>query len=197
MFLSPVNWDQTELHNQLLFTAGMTLLDSIDSILMLYSYTGFPERGFRIFEPTEVNSISEERGSTYHETSPTTQTSGSSDGDLDQRGLLAGVNPASRPQSGQGCVPEQIKKRQVKVVVQDVDENMRNRRRKDMTVKRNMMSGLSIVLTLMSIIVAFRRESTTETKEMPLTPSLQHITNHNHGAYWRRVRKMSGSCRER
>jgi len=51
----------------LLFTAGMTLLDSIDSILMLYSYTGFPERRFRIFEPVEVNGASEERGSADQE----------------------------------------------------------------------------------------------------------------------------------
>ncbi|KAN0139796.1 High-affinity nickel-transport domain containing protein [Lactarius tabidus] len=97
-----------------LFTAGMTLLDSIDSILMLYSYTGFPERGFRIFEPVDAN-----------------------------------------PE--QSCVPEQNKKRRVEVVVRDVDEDIRDRRRNDMTVKRNMMSGLSIVLTLMSIIVAFRQ----------------------------------------
>lgn len=35
---------------QLLFTAGMTLVDSVDSVLMLYSYSGFPERGFALFE---------------------------------------------------------------------------------------------------------------------------------------------------
>ncbi|KAF5385618.1 hypothetical protein D9757_005552 [Collybiopsis confluens] len=33
-----------------LFTAGMTLIDSLDSVLMLYSYAGFPERSLKIFE---------------------------------------------------------------------------------------------------------------------------------------------------
>jgi high-affinity nickel-transport protein len=163
----------------------MTLLDSIDSILMLYSYTGFPERGFRIFEPVEANGASEERVGAYQESTAATQTSGSGDGDSDQRGLLAGVDPASIPQSEQNRVAEQNKKRQVEVVVQDVDEDMRNMRRNNMTVKRNMMSGLSIVLTLMSIIVAFRQECTTKTSESLLTPSLQYITNHNHGTDWR------------
>ena len=135
----------------------MTLLDSIDSILMLYSYSGFPERGFRVFEPVEANVASRERGSAYQEVSASTQTTGPSDGDPHQRGLLASVEPAPIPQSGQSCIPEQNKKRQVEVVVQDVDEDMRDMRRKNMTVKRNMMSGLSIVLTLMSIIVAFRQ----------------------------------------
>ncbi|KAL0575200.1 hypothetical protein V5O48_006761 [Marasmius crinis-equi] len=38
-----------------LFTAGMTLVDSLDSIMMLYSYAGFPERSFRIFETTDTH----------------------------------------------------------------------------------------------------------------------------------------------
>lgn len=172
----------------------MTLLDSIDSILMLYSYTGFPERGFRIFEPVDANVASEERGSAYQEGSTATQTG---DGDSDQRNLLASVDPASRPQPDQSCVPEQNKKRQVEVVVRDVDEDIRDRRRNDMTVKRNMMSGLSIVLTLMSIIVAFRQASTDQTRGTSLTPSLQYITNHNPGTDWRRVREMSGGRGER
>jgi len=141
----------------------MTLLDSIDSILMLYSYTGFPERRFRIFESAEVDGASEERGSAYQEAAATTQTSRSDNGDSNQRGLLAGVDPAPRPQSlpqsEQNCVPEQDKKTQVEVVVEDAGENIRiirKKARRDMAVKRNMMSGLSIVLTLMSIIVAFR-----------------------------------------
>lgn len=131
----------------------MTLLDSIDSILMLYSYSGFPERRFRIFEPIEVNDTSEESGSAYPEAAATTQTSRSDDGDSSQLGLLAGVDPESTPQSEQSGVPKQDKKRQVEV---NADENRRNTRNENMTVKRNMMSGLSILLTLMSIIVAFR-----------------------------------------
>ncbi|KAI9465582.1 NicO-domain-containing protein [Lactarius psammicola] len=144
----------------MLFTAGMTLLDSIDSILMLYSYTGFPEHRFRIFEHAEVDGASEGRGSAYQEAAATTHTSRSGNGDSNQRGLVAGEGPASRLQSEQNYVPEQDKKREVEVevVVEDAGENIRSIRKKarrDMAVKRNMMSGLSIVLTLMSIIVAF------------------------------------------
>ena len=36
----------------------MTLVDSVDSILMLYSYADFPERGFAIFEKRNSASIS-------------------------------------------------------------------------------------------------------------------------------------------
>lgn len=40
---------------KLLFTAGMTLIDSVDSVLMVYSYTNFPEHSWAIFErPTET-----------------------------------------------------------------------------------------------------------------------------------------------
>jgi len=80
----------------LLFTSGMTLVDSLDSILMLYSYSGFPERSFRIFE---------------------------------------------RQRSGTGDVEE---------ISADPESVARSAR-----VKQNAMSGLSIVLTLMSILVAF------------------------------------------
>ncbi|KIK57282.1 hypothetical protein GYMLUDRAFT_204164 [Collybiopsis luxurians FD-317 M1] len=79
-----------------LFTAGMTLIDSVDSILMLYSYTGFPEHSFSLFE-RKTESIS----------------------------------------SGQ----------------QDLESKVRMAR--STRVKRNAISGLSILLTLMSILVAF------------------------------------------
>ncbi|KAH9065490.1 NicO-domain-containing protein [Lactarius vividus] len=140
----------------MLFTAGMTLLDSIDSILMLYSYTGFPDRRFHVFEPAEVEGVSEGQSTTYQKAAATTRTSRSGNDDSNQLGLPVGVDPASRPQSEQSS--EQDKKRQVEIIVEDADENIRDIRKKarrDMAVKRNMMSGLSIVLTLMSIIVAF------------------------------------------
>lgn len=31
----------------------MTLIDSVDSIIMLYSYSGFPDRSWRLFEKRE------------------------------------------------------------------------------------------------------------------------------------------------
>ncbi|KAH9080626.1 NicO-domain-containing protein [Lactarius deliciosus] len=103
----------------MLFTAGMTLLDSIDSILMLYSYTGFPDRRFRVFEPCRA----------------TTRPSRSGNDDPNQLSLPVGLDPASRPQSEQSSEQD---KRQVEVVVEDADENIREIRKKarrDMAVK--------------------------------------------------------------
>jgi hypothetical protein len=36
---------------QMLFMAGMILLDPVDSILMLYTYTGFPDKRLHLFGP--------------------------------------------------------------------------------------------------------------------------------------------------
>ena len=74
----------------------MTLVDSLDSILMLYSYSGFPERSFRIIEKRN------------------------SDNSL-------GVEGPTDPEST-----------------------------RSMRVKQNAISGLSIILTIMSILLAFR-----------------------------------------
>jgi high-affinity nickel-transport protein len=112
----------------------MTLIDSIDSILMLYSYTGFPEQRFRLFEPAQDNEAQEEEYSAYREAA-TSGAAGSSD---------------------------EEKKEPMAVAEVDADTRIREIRKKaqrELIVKRNMMSGLSIVLTLMSIIVAFRCES--------------------------------------
>jgi len=85
----------------------MTLIDSFDSVLMLYSYTGFPERKFALFVRR---------------------------GEFDSPSSLGDASPVGHePDLGEDR-PEKI--------------NMR--------VKMNAMSGLSIVLTLMSILVAFR-----------------------------------------
>lgn len=117
----------------MLFTAGMTLVDSIDSILMLYSYTGFPEQRFHFFEPAQDNDAQGQEYSAYRE---------------------AAISGAAGPS-------EEEKKEPVAVAEVDADTRIRDIRKKaqrELMVKRNMMSGLSIVLTLMSIIVAFRYE---------------------------------------
>lgn len=85
----------------------MTFVDSLDSILMLYSYTGFPESRFALFvKQGEFGSPSPPGETPLVEREP----------DLDEDR------------------PEKI----------------------DIRVKMNAMSGLSIILTLMSILVAFR-----------------------------------------
>jgi hypothetical protein len=54
----------------------------------------------------------------------------------------------------------------VEVQLEDTDAKIRDIRKeaqRELLVKRNMMSGLSILLTLMSIVVAFRYEFSTRT----------------------------------
>jgi high-affinity nickel-transport protein len=154
-----------DLDDQLLFTVGMTLIDSIDSILMLYSYTGFPEQRFRLFEPAQENEHPEQESSAYREAAATTRGSAvqlprsQSDGQNNERHSPTSteVPPTLNQQSGQGAPPAEGEP--VKMLAEDEDalvSDIRKKARKELIVKRNMMSGLSIVLTLMSIIVAFR-----------------------------------------
>ncbi|KAJ6508663.1 NicO-domain-containing protein [Mycena sanguinolenta] len=104
----------------LLFTAGMTLIDSTDSVLMLYSYSGFPERDWAIIDrsPKTVQEISEKP---IHP---------------DSTAVTGEAAQAVSPEDGGGLQP-----------ISQID--------RDLQVKANVMSGLSIVLTLISIVVAF------------------------------------------
>jgi high-affinity nickel-transport protein len=99
---------------QLLFTAGMTLIDSVDSILMLYSYIAFAERNFAVFEKRETrNDLEEAQEATPEASAPSIKTTHAETEDSSEtRGALR--------------------------------------------IKQNAMSGLSIILTVMSILVAFR-----------------------------------------
>ncbi|KAF9019197.1 NicO-domain-containing protein [Hymenopellis radicata] len=101
-----------------LFTAGMTMLDSLDSILMLYSYSGFPEDSFVIFEKRV--SLPEDETA------------------------CANVLPSTSVSAAEAGMEEPAKG----------PHELQDKARA-LKVKLNMMSGLSIVLTLMSIFVAF------------------------------------------
>lgn len=85
----------------------MTFIDSLDSVLMLYSYTGFPESKLALFV---------------------------------KQGEFSFPSPP-----GETPLVERE---------QDLDEDRPEKI--DIRVKMNAMSGLSIILTLMSILVAFR-----------------------------------------
>lgn len=85
----------------------MTLVDSLDSVLMLYSYTGFPESKFALFVKREE--------------------------------IRSPNPPGEAPLVGHELDPDEDRPEKI---------NMR--------VKMNAISGLSIILTLMSILVAFR-----------------------------------------
>jgi len=150
----------TYLHNQMLFTAGMTLLDSIDSILMLYSYTGFAEHRFHLFEPVLENDARDHKSSVYREAaaSPTQQPRSecSHENGTEPCPLSAAVSEQSeRNGSSQGNMEQPV---EVKLEDTDAIRDIRKEAQRELIVKRNMMSGLSILLTLMSIVVAFRYE---------------------------------------
>jgi len=81
----------------------MTLVDSVDSVLVLYSYSGFPEKGCALF---------------------TTK-------------------------AAQEKAPEQDEKHARDAVADEAAEQ-------ETRVKLNVMSTLSIILTLLSILLAFR-----------------------------------------
>ncbi|KAK7048451.1 Nickel/cobalt efflux system [Favolaschia claudopus] len=111
----------------LLFTTGMTLVDSADSVLMLYSYSGFPEHTWAIVERTQKT--------------PT-----------DSENIQDCPDPAT-------ASPKQLTETQSQQVSNDPatppPPPVSNETTHDLQVKANVMSGLSIVLTLISIIVAF------------------------------------------
>ena len=141
----------------------MTLLDSIDSILMLYSYTGFPEQGFRLFEHVDENGAPEPESRPFREAAATSvsaaQMPRSPSGDPNGRCPPTSASPLLGQQSEQSGSSNGDKKQSADVLVENTDERIRDirkRAQRELAVKRNMMSGLSIVLTLMSIIVAFR-----------------------------------------
>lgn len=140
----------------------MTLLDSIDSILMLYSYTGFAEHRFHLFEPVPESDARDHKSSVYREAAatsvspaPVPRSEGSHENETEPCPLSAALNGRSEQNgSSQGNIEQPVE-----VQLEDKDAKVRDIRKeaqRELIVKRNMMSGLSILLTLMSIFVAFR-----------------------------------------
>jgi len=146
----------------MLFTAGMTLLDSIDSILMLYSYTGFAEHRFHLFEPILENEARDHKSSVYREAAAAKVShaqlpEGSHENETEPCPLSAALSK----QSEQNGSSQRNMEQPEEVQLEDTEAKIRVIRKeaqRELIVKRNMMSGLSILLTLMSIVVAFRYE---------------------------------------
>lgn len=139
---------------QLLFTVGMTLIDSLDSIIMLYSYAGFPERSFAIFELRHYPDRGSPRVSESSPYDPSRVPFES--GGLDAIGsAVVDLEDCLEP------APDPVKKptgnaRDEGAVVIVAGEDDAPEYRRTMHTKRSAMSNLSIILTTMSIVVAFR-----------------------------------------
>ncbi|KAI6027496.1 NicO-domain-containing protein [Pisolithus microcarpus] len=106
----------------MLFTSGMTLVDSLNSVMMLYSYSGFTEHSWKIFErTTPANEVEDGERITHS----ARQHAGTS--------VIAGVSTGA----------------------EEGDKDVA--REKDLVArtKRQTLSNLSILLTSMSILLAF------------------------------------------
>ena len=150
---------------KLLFTAGMTLIDTLDSILMLYSYAGFPQHAWAIFDHGESVEDQENEPQVMSfevevpvgsrgedgQTTPHLHPGGNTDSSIDE--IPRTNNSSSQTSKPKSMNTELIGSRFKSKLGPNARED---RVARDLQVKRNTMSGLSIILTFMSIIVAFR-----------------------------------------
>jgi len=122
----------------------MTLIDSLDSILMLYSYAGFPERGWKLIRhKTPKGKRRLPLVQNDQEVEATSE-------------VPQGVH--SRASSKRSVIDEQGERGPVTSgahVVLGVDNEDDEDQRRKRLLKDSTMSGLSIVLTMISIILAF------------------------------------------
>ena len=135
----------------------MTLIDSVDSIIMLYSYAGFPDRSFSLFEKrvsrtATTSELYPEPVLGRVDSQTPSQTSKCQVEDEDAPVVIT-VHDAVTPPSP--CINfkdgKAVDEEQMELASDNADEE----RARLLRVKRNAMSNLSILLTLMSILVAF------------------------------------------
>jgi nickel/cobalt transporter (NiCoT) family protein len=120
----------------------MTTIDSLDSIVMLYSYAGFPEQGWAIFvqpdRSTDIKSRHTDEEQIVHvEQQQEDQLQEATIEPTDEQ-----IQPV--PFSTDDQMPER-----------DVESAKNDQTKRNLLLKHNTMSNLSIILTLMSILVAF------------------------------------------
>ncbi|KAI0714024.1 high-affinity nickel-transport protein-domain-containing protein [Cerioporus squamosus] len=141
----------------LLFTVGMTLIDSLDSIIMLYSYAGFPERSFAIFErrPQAPSTSTNTKTDTDSPLPQLTRPAAGRDHAKPPEAVPVAEEPRTQDEKHQDA---DEKTAAVATVTDPEDESesvSESARRRTLRVKHNAMSNLSVLLTIMSIVVAF------------------------------------------
>ena len=132
---------------QFLFTAGMTIVDSADSILMLYAYAGAPDKSWSLFEKNSMNQIADNlRAEPRHEmpSDPVVESGA---------GITPDKKKAARTEEDEQRILEPAPEAVVMEAAETEESSVRTRA---LRVKHNTMSSLSIALTLVSILVAFR-----------------------------------------
>jgi high-affinity nickel-transport protein len=158
----------------------MTLLDSVDAILMVYSYSGFPENSWRVWERSsrpELNPDAEKQPSDEKtETLPTLNSAWSAGVSSEPLESYKDTTAAPQNNPNPSDLPRAI----------PTDSKVA----RDTQVKMNVMSGLSILLTLMSILVAFRYVWHPLWEALRDTELLQHFFDHDHGVDRRELHAM-------
>lgn len=151
---------------QFLFTAGMSLIDSADSVLMLYAYAGAPDRTRALFERRKLRSGQAEAAETVinnaaaaEELVPEYSKMQSQDAkeNLDAVEMRGGVEADIEEVKGDLTASDAP---HAEANANDV-ENASVPPEHDaaeavVRTKQHTMSDLSILLTLVSILVAFR-----------------------------------------
>ena len=120
---------------------------------MLYSYSGFPERSFFVFAKSKEDSETTKEH-TGNDTS-TVSVPNSENVSDDKSGNLNAKNDLQdiKDDETNGLPEESLDPAQSMALQGHASDSAMAR---DIRVKMNVMSGLSIILTLMSILVAFR-----------------------------------------
>ena len=129
----------------------MTLIDSLDSVIMLYSYAGFPERSFALFDRKYASELPH--------SNPNLGPPSDVEALVVSQSAVDGPPVAASSQHQAEVIPSKPHDPKKADVVEEaeVQHDVANpRERRVLSVKDNAMSNLSIVLTVMSILVAFR-----------------------------------------
>jgi high-affinity nickel-transport protein len=118
----------------------MTLIDTADSILMLYSYSGFPERGWAIIDRSSQTDVDLEKVQ-----DPVEKPAHPDSTEIAIEPLVAELSTSQQERAASEKSVHAVNAQPITQIDRDLQ------------VKANVMSGLSILLTLISIVVAFRR----------------------------------------
>ncbi|THH03297.1 hypothetical protein EW145_g6371 [Phellinidium pouzarii] len=149
-----------------LFTVGMTLVDSADSVLMLYAYAGGLDRTFALFE--RRTTIEKD---TIDGDSPQCARQGLDEPAIPQTLSVECVHPpellsnllSEETNSEPRCAQTEVQDSKLQLRLEPAigpetspkGEEQEDVTRRNMRVKQHTMSTLSLVLTLISILVAF------------------------------------------
>lgn len=120
------------------------MIDSADSIIMLYSYAGFPEKSWVISDRSGSSALRSDAG---------TRTATVNEHVDQEKGEGATVTVTASPDPPATDGPRPAIQPSTDAPI--INTELEGRTEKETRVKMNVMSGLSIVLTLMSILVAY------------------------------------------